>query len=74
MKIPEKLQLLFTVLEQRAAECGLPMQVTYNDKEGYVVDFFLNFGVQRFRLHWNVNDKSELWPDGSIGWSEHIGF
>lgn len=70
MKLPDKLQLLFTVLEQRAAQQGLPIQVTYNDKEGYVVDFYLNFGIQRFRLHWNVNDKSKECPDGTFGWCE----
>jgi len=74
MIIPDKLKLFFTVIEQKAAQQGLPMQVTYNDKEGYVVDFYLNFGIQRYHLWWNVNDISDDWPDGSIGWSEHIGF
>lgn len=74
MQIPDKLKLFFTVIEQKAAQQGLPMQVTYNDKEGYVVDFYLNFGIQVFWLWWNKLDVSDQWPQGSIGWKEIIGF
>lgn len=73
MKLPQKLQLFFTVLEQKAAQNGLPMQVSVNDKESYVVDFYIHTGLQTFRLWWNINDKSDQWPDGSMGWSEYFG-
>ena len=74
MKPIEKLQLLFTVLEQRAAQHGLPMQVSYRQDNDYVTDYYLNFGIQTFHLWHNVKDISSDWPDGSVGWTEKFGF
>lgn len=67
MNIHKDIQLFLTVIEQKAAQNGYPINVTYRDEADYVRDYFIQVGHQTFQMWHNVKVDT-------FGWKEYYGF
>lgn len=63
-QLPPDLHTFLNALQSSVG--GVPINVSYNDSESWVVDYFITVGRQKFNLWHNVNVNG--W-----GW-EQVGF
>lgn len=70
MNIPNNLKLFLTVIEQRAAQEGYMINVTYRETDQYVTDFYIQIGHQVFHLWWNLKSSGDV----PYGWGMYKGF